>query len=101
MSRKTKAPLAQLISKDGNLVAIGDEARIPNFERSSTTGSVSVKAYSISVHNAGVATGTVLGTNILAGETLSFDAGGSGCMFKASSFTYDGTGTDLAIIYTT
>lgn len=78
-----------------------DLTRTPNFLRSSASSSVAVAAYSISVHNAGVVTGTVLGANILAGETLNFDAGGNGNMFTAGSFTFNGTNTDLAITYTT
>ena len=80
---------------------LADEGRTPNFLRSSASSSIAVAAHSISVHNAGVATGTVLGANILAGETLSFDAGGNGNMFTAGSFTFDGSGTDFAIIYVT
>ena len=84
-----------------SLTALANETKTPNFLRSSASSSIVVKAYTISVHNAGVATGTVLGENILAGETLNFDAGGNGNMFKPGSFTFDGSGTDLAIIYTT
>jgi len=78
-----------------------DLARTPNMLRSSTSSSVAVAVHSVSVHNAGIATGTVLGANILAGETVNFDAGGNGNMLTAGSLTFDGTGTDFLIIYIT
>ena len=129
MSSKNKLPLVQIANKNGTTVGVtdleelkvslgslgedssgavitidtifADVARTPNFLRSSAVGSVAVAAHSISVHNAGVATGQVLSVNILAGETLNFDAGGNGNMFTAGSLDYDGTGTDLVIIYVT
>ena len=90
----------EVVDKNGTSVT-ADKGREPNFLRSSASSSIAVATYSISVLNAGVATGTVMGANILAGETLNFDAGGNGNMFTAGSFTFDGTGTDLAIIYVT
>jgi hypothetical protein len=90
----------EVVDKNGTSL-IADKGRTPNFLRSSASSSIAVATHSISVHNAGLATGTVLGASILAGETLNFNAGGSGNMFTAGSFTFNGTGTDLAIIYVT
>jgi hypothetical protein len=73
------------------------------------TGSVTVtdSVKSISVYNAHAsATGTItigLGSaaNLLAGETVNFDAGGNGNKFPASHFVVNGGGTaDMLIIYT-
>ena len=73
------------------------------------TGSVTVLPLvkSISVYNAHAsATGTItigLGSavNLLAGETVNFDAGGNGNKFPASHFVVNGSGTaDMLIIYT-
>ena len=73
------------------------------------TGSVTVTQLvkSISVYNAHAsATGTInIGgagaVNLLAGETVNFDAGGNGNKFPASHFVVDGGGTaDMLIIYT-
>lgn len=72
------------------------------------TGSVTVtdSVKSISAYNAGGGTGTVkCGTaaaaNLLAGETVNFDAGGNGNKFPASHFIIDGAGSaDMLIIYT-
>ena len=73
------------------------------------TGSVTVTAAvkSISVYNAHAsATGTITigggsAANLLAGETVNFDAGGNGNKFPASHFVVNGGGTaDMLIIYT-
>ena len=129
MSGKNKLPLVQIANKNGTTVGVtdleelkvslgslgedssgavitidtifADVTRTPNFIRSSASSSIAVASHSISIHNAGVATGTVGGVNILPGETLNFDAGGNGNMFTAGSLIYDGTGTDLVIIYVT
>mgnify|MGYP003135347039 CR=1 FL=1 len=72
------------------------------------TGSVTVTQVvkSISVYNAHAsATGTInIGgagaVNLLAGETVNFDAGGAGNAFPASHFVIDGGGSaDMLIIY--
>ena len=72
------------------------------------TGSVTVTELvkSISVYNAHAsATGTInIGgagaVNLLAGETVNFDAGGNGNKFPASHFVIDGGGSaDMLIIY--
>ena len=74
-------------------------ARTPNIIRSSAAGSIASICYSFSVANVGAAGGVILGVAILAGETLSFDAGSLNNFYTAGSVTYDGTGTELVIVY--
>ena len=71
--------------------------RTPSLIRATGAGSIPAGARSISVYNAGSAAGSILGVagNILAGEILSFDAGGENDTL--SVFAYDGTGTTLVI----
>ena len=71
--------------------------RTPSLIRATGAGSIPAGARSISVYNAGSAAGSILGVagNILAGEILSFDAGGENDTLSA--FAYDGTGTTLVI----
>lgn len=71
--------------------------RTPSLIRATGAGSIAAGARSISVYNAGAAAGSILGVagNILAGEILSFDAGGENDTL--SVFAYDGTGTTLVI----
>jgi len=72
------------------------------------TGAVTVlpSVKSISVYNAGGGTGTITiglsaAADLLAGETVNFDAGGNGNKFPASHFVIDGVGAaDMLIIYT-
>jgi len=71
------------------------------------TGAVTVlpSVKSISVYNAGGGTGTITiglsaAADLLAGETVNFDAGGNGNKFPASHFVIDGVGAaDMLIIY--
>jgi len=71
--------------------------RTPSLIRATGAGSIAAGARSISVYNAGAVAGSILGVagNILAGEILSFDAGGENDTLSA--FAYDGTGTTLVI----
>jgi hypothetical protein len=71
----------------------------PFFVRTSTTGSVSTKCYSLSVSNVGAANGTFLSSTIKPGETLNFNAGAINNIYASSTFSWDGTGTELIIIY--
>lgn len=73
--------------------------RTPNFIRVTGSGSIAVQTYSISVANVGTGNGTVLGSTIKPGETLNFDAGSLNNFYTTGTFTYDGTGTELIIIY--
>jgi hypothetical protein len=71
--------------------------RTPGIIRTSTSGTISAGARSISVYNSGAAAGSILGVagNILPGEIFSFDAGGENDTLAA--FAYNGTGTTLVI----
>ena len=71
----------------------------PGLLRATAAGTITQAVYSFSVANVGAAAGVILGTAINAGETLSFDAGGVARKYAANSITYDGTGTELLIIY--
>ena len=71
----------------------------PFFIRTSTTGSVCTKCYSLSVSNVGAANGTFLSSTIKPGETLNFNAGAINNIYASSTFSWDGTGTELIIIY--
>jgi len=72
------------------------------------TGSVTVtdSVKSISAYNAGGGTGTITiglsaAADLLAGETVNFDAGGNGNKFPGSHFVINGAGVaDILIIYT-
>lgn len=70
-------------------------ARTPSLIRSSVSGTIAAGARSVSVFNAGLSDGMWLGAVIKPGEQLSYSADGQGDTF--TSFTYDGTGTDLVI----
>lgn len=74
-------------------------ARTPGFLRVSNSGTVAVKTYSLSVSNVGAANGTFLGDIIKPGETLNFSADAINNFYTSGTFTYNGTGTELIIIY--
>ena len=74
-------------------------ARTPEFLRRSTLGTVNVITYSLSVSNVGTANGLFLGSTIKPGETLNFSADAVNNYFASGMFSYDGTGTELIIIY--
>jgi hypothetical protein len=74
-------------------------ARTPNLLRATGAGSIAVSAFSVSVANVGNANGTVLGGIIKPGEILNFDAGALNNFYTSGTFAYDGTGTELVIIY--
>jgi hypothetical protein len=73
--------------------------RTPNFIRVTGSGSIAVETFSVSVANVGTGNGTVLGSTIKSGETLNFDAGSLNNYYTTGTFTYNGTGTELIIIY--
>lgn len=73
--------------------------RTPNFIRVTGSGSIAVETFSVSVANVGTGNGTVLGSIIKPGETLNFDAGSLNNYYTTGTFTYNGTGTELIIIY--
>lgn len=88
--------LAENVSIDNRLTAL---ERTPNFDRATTSGSIGVITYDVAVSNVGVADGAVLGGTIKPGETLNFNAGSLNNFYAAGTFTYDGTGTELILIY--
>jgi hypothetical protein len=91
--------LVVTLSSGGTVVPVGGAPKTPNFIRATGSSSIASACTSVSVANVGAANGTFLGTTIKTGETLSFDAGAIGNYFAAGSITYNGTGTELLIIY--
>lgn len=85
--------LAQLVSNTTSVV------RTPNLVRATSAGTIAPLVYDFSVSNVGSANGTILGGTIKPGETLNFAAGALGNYYTASSIAYDGTGTELVIIF--
>ena len=85
--------LAQIVS---NTSAVG---RTPNYIRTSAAGTVAPITYSLSIANVGSGNGTFLGATIKPGESVSFGPDGINNYYAASTFTYDGTGTELLITY--
>lgn len=83
-----------------NLYTVSSSTRLPGFIRTSAAGTVAQAPLSVSVANVGVANGSVLGSTIKVGEVLNFDAGGLSNKYGAGTFSYDGSGTELLIIYT-
>lgn len=79
-------------------VSLETTERTPTLIRATdATGSpIAAGKRSISVYNAGGANGTILGTTIKKGESITFEAGGEEDTLAA--FSYDGTGTELVII---
>lgn len=73
--------------------------RTPNLIRATGSGAIAVVTYSASVSNVGLGNGTILGGTIKPGETLNFDAGSLNNYYAVNAFTYNGTGTELVIIY--
>lgn len=89
-----------LVALSSNGVKIpSNNVKVPNFIRVTNSGSITSACTSVSVANVGAADGTFLGTTIKIGEVLNFDAGAIGNYFTAGSIAYNGTGTELLIIY--
>lgn len=59
-----------------------------------------VAVNSISFSNVGTTAITLLGSELPAGSTISFDAGGAENRYPGGTFTYDTTGGTLLIAYT-
>jgi len=90
----TRSSEATLSSLDAKFTKV---SRTPLVIRATGVGTIAQEARSVSVYNGGVVTGSWLGVSIKQGEQLSFTAGGEDDTFPASTFTYDGTGTELVI----
>jgi hypothetical protein len=73
--------------------------RVPNLLRTSSAGTIAPAVYDFSVYNAGDTDGTILGGTIKSKEALNFSAGGLNHIYGAGTISYDGTGTELVIIY--
>lgn len=88
-SSAQEATLAQVLTK---LTAV---AVTPGLLRATGAGNVAAGAKSVSVYNAGPASGLVLGQTIKSGESFTWSAGDMNNTLGAIS--YDGTGTELVI----
>ena len=73
--------------------------RTPNLIRATGAGTIAPLTYDFSVSNVGAGNGTILGGTIKPGETLNFAAGALRNFYAANSISYNGTGTELVIIY--
>jgi hypothetical protein len=87
------------VTPSGSLLVENESIRVPNVVRSTGAGSIAVKAYDFSIANVGTANGVILGQTIKPGETLNFSAGSLSNYYVAGTITYNGTGTELVIIY--
>lgn len=85
--------LAQLVSNTTSVT------RTPVLLRATGAGTIAPLVYDFSVSNVGSANGTILGGTIKPGETLNFAAGALNNSYAAGTIAYDGTGTELVIIY--
>jgi len=73
--------------------------RTPNVLRATSSGTIAPLVYDFSVSNVGSSNGTILGATIKPGETLNFGAGALNNYYAAGTIAYNGTGTELVIIY--
>ena len=89
----------ELLVKMNSIGSTTGATRVPVLIRVTTSGTIAPVVYSISVSNVGAANGVFLGGTIKTGETLNFDAGTLNNFYAAGTITYDGTGTELVIIY--
>jgi hypothetical protein len=74
-------------------------SRTPVYFRTTTSGTIAAVTYSFSIANVGTGNGTFLGDPIKPGESVSFGPDGINNYYAASTFTFDGTGTELLITY--
>lgn len=94
--------ITQLLDNIANIILSNYSLeRTPNLIRTSLPGVLSGNIYSFSVYNGGAANGQLLGGTIKPGETFNFNADGVNNYFNGSSIAFDGTGTELVIIYNT
>jgi hypothetical protein len=79
------------------LAALGGGSGVqktPGLTRTSAAGTVAAGAISVSIYNAGIANGTVLGSTIKPGESLTWATYANDTL---AAIAYDGTGTELVI----
>jgi hypothetical protein len=98
--------LLKVIGENGNVASFEEtfsgetkNSRTPNLLRVSNSGTITPIVYSFSVYNSGFADGLILGETIKPKESFNFSAGAINNFYTAESITYDGTGTELVIIY--
>jgi hypothetical protein len=107
-SRSTNFPwqLKMLQGLDGILSAfsssttsfLAPQTRVTNIVRSSASGTITAGKYSASFANVSTTTNsTVKGVTLKPGETINFDAGALNN--KLDAIAYDGTSSELLIIY--
>jgi hypothetical protein len=92
-----------LLSVDSNAAQLVTNTtsvtRTPNLVRATGSGTIAPLVYDFSVSNVGSANGTILGGTIKPSETLNFTAGALNNSYAAGTISYDGTGTELVIIF--
>lgn len=79
------------------LTGSGAAANRTAFMTRATASGTIANAYSVSFSNVGTVNATVLGATLKPTETVNFDAGAIGNIL--GTIAYDGTGTELLIIY--
>lgn len=87
--------LAQIVTNTSSVT------RTPGIIRTvgPAAGTIAPLVYDFSVSNVGSGNGLILGVTIKPGETLNFSAGALNNSYAANTITYNGTGTELVIIY--
>lgn len=96
----TETTLLSVDSNAAQLVTNTTSAtRTPNLIRATGSGTIAPLVYDFSVSNVGSANGTILGGTIKPSETLNFTAGALNNSYTAGTISYDGTGTELVIIF--
>jgi hypothetical protein len=92
-----------LLSVDSNAAQLVTNTtsvtRTPNLVRATGSGTIAPLVYDFSVSNVGSANGTILGGTIKPSETLNFTAGALNNSYAAGTISYNGTGTELVIIF--
>lgn len=105
----------QVVNENGTSVGVTDDNRLKvdsgdatnaaTITRITSSTTITAAVKSISFYNAHASTTATINiggagaVNLLAGETVNFDAGGGANKFPASHFVVDGTSGDLLTIY--
>jgi hypothetical protein len=87
------------VDTDDIELLLAAKTRVPNLIRATGSGTIAPSVYDFSVSNVGSANGTILGQVIKPGETLNFGAGSMNNFYAAGTISYNGTGTELVIIF--
>lgn len=93
--------LANIDTSTANIdTKLASVTRVPNIIRTTgPAGTITPLVYDFSVSNVGSGNGLILGQTIKPGETFNFAAGALNNSYAAGTIAYDGTGTELVIIY--